>query len=207
MFVWEKNLFLYHFWVLKETFRIFILNVFPKSYQYCFLGVRKSVLPTVFPVKSIKFSFSISQKCGKISISSEIFLTGKMITVVARWTVSVILFPDEGQIFSHPWTLNKKNGFLADFLSAGLSKLQSTCPHGLFNELCFMDFFLFWSLTKSVQPCGAFFESLVEAAFRRQKGTFEEKIVFFLKLVFFWLFWESSKRFWVFCIKIFSTIL
>ena len=76
MFVWEKNLFLYHFWVLKEIFRIFILNIFPESYQYCFLGVSMNVFSKVFLFKNIKFSFSISQKCWKFSISSEIFSKG-----------------------------------------------------------------------------------------------------------------------------------
>ena len=36
-------------------------------------------------------------------------------TFVARWTISVTFFPDEGQILAHLWTLKKKSGFLADF--------------------------------------------------------------------------------------------
>ena len=32
-------------------------------------------------------------------------------TIVARWTFSVTFFPDEGQILSHLWTLNRKSGF------------------------------------------------------------------------------------------------
>ena len=116
----KKNLFLYHFWILKEIFRIFILNNFPKSYQYCFLGVRKKVFTKVFPLKSIKFPFSISQKCGKSSISSEIFLKGLPQLLSPDEHFQWFFFPDEGQILSHLRTLNKKSGFVADFFSAGL---------------------------------------------------------------------------------------
>ena len=32
-------------------------------------------------------------------------------TIVARWTFSVLFFPDEGYNLSHPWTLNTKMAF------------------------------------------------------------------------------------------------
>ena len=169
-----------HFFVSLLNLERNVYKIYPeffrKSYQYCILGVWKNIFTKVFPLKLIKITFSIS--------NFERTSFGKFATtVVDRWTIWVTFFPDEEQILSHSRTLNKKMGFWSSFLPEVLSNLQFTCPHELFNELCFKDFFfLFWSLSKIVQPCVAFFNSLVEAAFRSPKGTFKEKIA----LTFFW---------------------
>ena len=63
-------------------------------------------------------------------------------------------------------------------------------------------FFLFWSLSKIVQPCVAFFISLVEAAYWSQEETFEEKPTFLSKLSFFYSFWEFSNTVLVFGLKL-----
>ena len=99
----------------------------------------RTFLQKFFPLKSIKFSFSISQKCGKISISSEISMKG----------LPQLLSPDEHfQLLFYGWRtksfssldFEQKKWLFGRCFSAGSSKLQYTCPHEVFNEFCFMDF-------------------------------------------------------------------
>ena len=196
----EKEIFFFlSFLNLERNISNFYLEQFSEELSILLSRFSEERFYKKFFLKKYQVSFLYLAKMRENFIFERNFYESFATTVVARWKFSVTFFPDEGQILSHLWTLNKKSEFWPMFFRQVCQNCSLLVRMNCLTNFVSWIFFLFWSLTKSVQPCGAFFASLVEAAFRRQKGTFEEKIVFFLKLVFFCRFREFSEKFWVFC--------
>ena len=168
-----------HFFVSLLNLERNIYNIYPeffrKSYQYCILGVWKNISAKVFPLKFIKITFSISN-------FERIFFGKFATTVVAWWTFSVILIRMKNKFFLNS-RFRTKSGFLAEIFSRQFCQICSlrVRMNCLTNVVSLKDFFLFWTLSQNVQTRGAFFSSLVEAAFWSQEETFEAK---FLSAVF-----------------------
>ena len=136
-----------------------------------------------------------------MSISSEIFLNG----------LPQLLSPDENfqwfffqmkDKFFLIFGLQQKNGFLVGFFSAGLSKLQSTCPHELFNELCFMDFSYFYVIEQKCSTMRRVVRESYWSCIPKTRGNIWGENCNFLKLGFFCRCWDFSKKFWVCCLKV-----
>ena len=130
-----------HFFVSLLNLERNIYKIYPeffrKSYQYCILGVWKNISTKIFPLELIKITFSISN-FERTSFGR--FAT----TVVDRWKFSVTFFSGWRKNSFSFLDIEQKNVLLFEIFPGILSNLQSTCPHELFNELCFMDFFSFF---------------------------------------------------------------
>ena len=107
----KKKSFSLSFLNLERNISIFYLEQFSEELSILLSRCSEEHFYKSFSSKKYQVCFLYLAKMRKNFNFQRNFFDRFATTLVTTWTFSVIFVPDEGQILSHPWTLNKKMAF------------------------------------------------------------------------------------------------
>ena len=181
----RKKSFSLSFLNLERNILNFYLEQFSKKLSILFSMCSKERFYKSFSLKKYQVFFLYLAKMRQNFIFERNFYESFATTVVARWKISVTFFSGWRTNSFSSLDFEQKKWLLADVFSAGLSKLQSTCPHELFNELCFMDFLSFLVIDQKCSTMWRVFRKSCWSCIPKTKGNLWGENCIFFEVSFF----------------------